>query len=105
MHFTVVFESDESHDLSYGLVFIPCPVWMRGDKEIINLHPARPNYEAGDLLPLLKQENLAPLLAAGRKNAAIVVHRTGHGTEAQLTLLRKDLEQAGFRVEQIRFAP
>ena len=42
MHFTVVFNSHESHDLSYGLVFTPCPIWKKGNKELINLHPDEP---------------------------------------------------------------
>ena len=39
MHFTVVFDGHEDTDLSYGLVFVPCPVWMEGKRELANLHP------------------------------------------------------------------
>jgi hypothetical protein len=49
MQFTFVFESSEGIDLSYLLCFIPCPVWKKGDFEVINLHPEYPDLKLGDL--------------------------------------------------------
>ena len=43
MKFTVVFASSDSTDLSYGLVFIPCPAWVRGNRVILNLNPENPH--------------------------------------------------------------
>lgn len=103
MHFTVVFNSHESHDLSYGLVFTPCPVWMKGNKELINLHPDNPHYKPGDLQALLDKEDLNRLFAEDSKSAAIIIHSTGHGTRQYLANLRADLEGAGFSVQELSF--
>jgi len=104
MHFTVVFNSHESHDLSYGLVFTPCPIWRKGDKELINLHRDNPHYERGDIQPLLNKENLTRLLAEDKpKSAAILIHSTGHGTPQDLANLRADLQAAGFSVQEVSF--
>ncbi len=98
MKFTVVFHTHEACDLSYGLVFIPCPVWIRGETEIINLHPEDPAYRLGDVLRLLEQENIESSLREGRKECLLVVHETGYGTREDLETLRTDLERAGFTV-------
>lgn len=103
MHFSVVFESHESYDLSYSLVFTPVPVWKKGEKEIINLHKDRPHYERGDLAPLLKRENVEAHLAPSAKNAFVIVHRTGHGTPEYLAALQADLKAAGFAVQTGEF--
>ena len=103
MHFTIVFESHESSDLSYGLVFIPCPVWMKGGQELINLHPQNPNYERGDLTPLLNKERVKSKIAKGIKNAVVIIHNTGHGTEKHLSNICADLKESGFAVQQIKF--
>jgi hypothetical protein len=34
MKFTIVFPSEEHIDRSYGLVFIPSPVWVLGDRKL-----------------------------------------------------------------------
>lgn len=103
MHFSVVFESHESYDLSYSLVFTPVPVWKKGDKELVNLHRDRPHYEVGDLAPLLKLENVEAYLAPDAKNAYIIVHRTGHGTPEYLATLQADLRRAGFTTRIAEF--
>ena len=103
MHFTVVFEAQESDNLSYGLVFVPCPVWKKGDEQMINLHPELPQYKKGDLGPLLSQERLERKFAEGGRRAVVVVHRSGHGTEEDLATLGADLKEAGFAVQEVRF--
>lgn len=102
MKFTVVFESHESHDKSYGLVFIPCPVWVRGKEEIVNLHPSSPNYTEGDLQPLLAREFENVYIEQENKTAVVVVHPTGNGNEDHLNILLDDLGKAGFKTHVIR---
>jgi len=99
VHFTVVFESPESCDNSFGLVFTPCPVWVRGETDLINLHPENPHYLKGDLIPLIKSGFMNRSLIQDEKVAVVVVHSTGHGTEDYLSLLLDDLESEGFTVE------
>ena len=40
------------------LVFIPCPVWIKGDEQLINLNPSSPRYQLGSVKKLLDKENL-----------------------------------------------
>lgn len=98
MHFTVIFRSHESVDLSFSLVFTPVPVWMDGDREVVNLHRDNPAYERGDLELLLSREGVMAKLAVGSKDVVLVVHDTGHGTQQDLLNLHADLAQAGFAV-------
>lgn len=73
MHFTVPLGSDTSrgHNFSFGLVLLPCPVWVRGD------------------------ERLGAKLE-GARSAVVVIHDGGHGTSDDLTALVEDLEKEGF---------
>jgi len=103
MHFTVIFESHESHDLSYGLVFTPCPIWKKGDTKIITLHPQIPHYQKGYLTPLLIKENIEKKLSTDSKKAIIIVHNNDHGTENYLACLQSDLIHEGFNVQQLIF--
>ena len=98
MHFTVVFKSHESVDLSYSVVFTPCPVWMQGTKEVVNVHPDSPHYEPGDLIPLLESTDIEAKLGDGVRMATIVAHPDGHGTYEYLKALREDLEDHAFEV-------
>lgn len=98
MKFTVVFHTQEACDLSYGLVFVPCPAWIRGEDEIINLHPEDPAYRPGGVQRLLEQENIESFLLEGRRGCLLVVHDTGYGTQQDFETLRTDLEGAGFTV-------
>lgn len=104
MHFTVVFNSHESYDLSYSLLFMPCPVWLRGGQEVLNLHPANPHYQRGDFRRLLEKESIAVNLADGPRQVAIVAHASGHGSEADLALLQSDLREEGFSVQMLSFS-
>lgn len=104
MNFTVVFNGQESFDLSYLLLFIPCPVWQHGKREIVNLHPENPNYRGGDLGVLLKKEEIGKKLAPGVKQAAIVVHGLGNGRQEDLRALEEELWAEGFRVSVVFFS-
>lgn len=99
MHFTVNFRSSDVYgqDYSYGLVFIPCPVWVRGASEIVNLNPEKPAYRLGSVRELLKHEHLEDVLS-DKKEAVIVVHSIGYGTVQDLQLLQNDLINEGFLV-------
>jgi hypothetical protein len=90
MQFTFVFESIEGQNSSYLLCFIPCPVWKKGDKEIINLHPEFPHLKSGDIKSLIEKENLR-----GLKKVALVVHETGHGSEKDLDCVVLELTDLG----------
>jgi hypothetical protein len=99
MKFTVVFSSHEQHDLSFGLVFIPCPVWVQGEKEIINLHPETPAYLPGDLKKLLVA--VPALNNLPRASCVLVIHPDGYGSQQDYRLLAEDLAKEGFGFQQV----
>jgi len=105
MHFTVVFRSHESADLSFSLVFTPVPVWMQGDRKIVNLyqevHQDHQGYELGDLKPLFKRAHVEAKLAQGARNAVVIVQDTGHGSKDDLANLKADLVSEGFSLQEI----
>jgi hypothetical protein len=99
MKFTVVFSSHESCDLSYGLVFIPCPVWMQGEREILNLNPENPYYQPGSVRRLWEAERVkTKLLADGMHACTVVIHPVGNGSWQDLHALVADLKAEGFSV-------
>ena len=75
MHFTVHLRSKDTYqdDYSYGLVFIPCPVWTKGAREVLNLNPERPDYCEGSIAKLIKKERLKKKLTE-QKEAIILIH-------------------------------
>lgn len=97
MQFSFVFESKEGQNSSYLLCFIPCPVWKKGDKEIINLHPEFPHLKPGDIKSLIEKENLHEF-----KSVALVVHQTGHGSEKDLDCIIEEFSELGSRINTIR---
>jgi len=105
MHFTVVFRSHESIDLSFSLVFTPVSIWMQGDRKIVNLyqdvHQDHSGYELGDLRPLLELADVEAKLAQGARNAVVIVQDTGHGSKDDLANLKADLASEGFSVQEI----
>ena len=99
MKFTVVFASSDSTDLSYGLVFIPCPAWVRGDRVILNLNPENPHYQPGSVRKLLSAERIgSPRRAEGPQTCTVVIHPQGHGSWPELQALVSDLTSEGLRV-------
>jgi hypothetical protein len=58
MRFTVIFDSAEAEDHSFGLVFVPCPVWVQGVRTSLNLNPESPRYEVGSVHRLLDKEQI-----------------------------------------------
>ena len=61
MHFTVHFRGKHSHggDFSYGLVFVPCPVWVKGNQQLLSLNPQSPRLQPGCVQKLLDLERAA----------------------------------------------
>jgi hypothetical protein len=100
MKFTLIFPATESTDLSVGLVFAPCPMWVVGEKILLNPHPSDPSYQIGDfkqLLGHLKNNNM--ILNDLRKEIDtifIIVHHVGHGTSTDLYNLISEIKQLGF---------
>lgn len=101
MKFTVVFPSREFEDLSFGVVFVPCICWVRGNKILLNPHQTKPHYRKGDLHDFLDQTGTRQKIAAEPKSVVLTVHSTGHGTEKDLELLREDLWEMGFEVKVV----
>ena len=102
MHFTVVFDSDESCDASFGLVFTPCAAWVQGRNEISVPHRERPKYERGDLREFTATQCFKSLEPFETDRVVIIVHGTGHGTEDDLKKLKDDLAEAAYEVIEIR---
>ena len=98
MHFTLVFRSNEATDRSYGMVFIPCPCWVRGSEVLINLNPHTPELEPGSVKRLIEREKLRPAENEGRAQCTIVAHPEGHGGYKEMGILRGELQDAGFGV-------
>lgn len=99
MHFTVSFRGSQTYgdDHSFGLVFVPCPVWVRGRQQLINLNPERPDYRPGSVRRLLEHEGLSSQLGEPMA-ASILVHPIGHGSVTDLNSLPRDLADEGFVV-------
>ena len=103
MKFTLVFPSHESTDVSVGLVFTPCPVWLLGGQELLNAHPRNPHYMSGDLQHMLDISELRPLISRKESIKAVVIcHPAGHGTEEYLNLLLDDLCKERFDPQVVR---
>jgi len=100
MHFTVLLRSDMSreHNFSFGLVFVPCPVWVRGNEQLLVPDPSTPQYQLGSLGKLLGHEELGAKLE-GARSAVVVIHDGGLGTSDDLTALVEDLEKEGFSAQ------
>lgn len=96
MKFTVVFEGSESVDLSFGLCFIPVPVWMRGAQELLNLHPERPYLQPGSVKRLRALPEVQDEFKSIGTNVTVVAHPLGCGTDADLQVLLADLASEGF---------
>lgn len=101
MHFTITFESAEDRDYSYGLVFVPCPVWVQGTSQILNLTPENPKYTKGRVRRLLASQP-QELSEAPAKRCVVIAHASGHGTAEDLNELIRDLEMDAFEVTLLR---
>lgn len=100
MHFTVVFRSRESADLSCGVVFNPAPTLLWNGHEV-RLRSNGSRLERGDFLTVFHLAGFDQRRAKSSKDALVVVHDTGEGTEYDLANLRADLEAEGYEVQQV----
>ena len=101
MRFTVTFQAAEDRDYSYGLVFTPCPVWVQGTREILNLNPESPHYNLGGVKRLFAKERME-LGESNEKRCVVVAHADGYGEEEDLAGLMKDLGSEGFSPNLLR---
>jgi len=101
MNFTVKFiNGSDTESLTFDLVFTPSPVWMQSQREIIQLNPESPKYQAGSLRILMHQ---VPVLAhLQNKECTVFVHESGNGSKEDLKTLVTDLKSHGFMVQVIR---
>ena len=99
MHFEIILRDKNyiAQHLSYGLVFIPSPVWIKGREQIINLNPNSPKYQKGSIKKLLEKENLK-FDKDGNNEAVIVINNIGNGESDDLVNLESDLKSNGFNV-------
>jgi hypothetical protein len=104
MKFTLVFPSAEATDLSVGLVFAPCAMWVQGGKTLLNPHPAQPHYQAGDLQTFLAHQGFAQKISPHTPVMTLVIHPIGHGSLDDMSLLLEDLEAAQFRPVVVQLA-
>lgn len=103
MRFTVIFDSPEDRDYSYGLVFVPSPVWVQGSSQILNLNPEDARYTIGSVRRLLAVEP-TELAEGSPKQCVVLAHGEGNGTFEDLRELMRDLELDGFRVTLLKSA-
>ena len=101
MKFTLIFSTNESTDLSIGMIFVPCLVWTIGSKHFWNPHRNEPNYLSGDFQNLLKKmhetENLNQALSQrANQKIFVIVHDVGNGTSEDLTKLLDDIKLTGY---------
>lgn len=99
MRFSVIFENNqEGIGASYDLLFAPCPIWVAGKKEIINLNPSEPVLNSDCVIKLIECENLHDI-----KKCIIVVHSIGHAGLDSLNILKSALEVEGIKYCVIDF--
>ena len=96
MHFTIVFDSQEGHDLAAGLVFKPSPVWVAGGQDLVSLHPDSPHYRRGDLRRLLDHPAMQRPCPTDSDGAVVVIHDSGYGEQRDLDALLADLADEGY---------
>lgn len=96
MKFTVVFNSHESKDYSYGLIFDPCPEWVKTGEHLLSLNSDNPKYQLGSIKKLIKKENIDIDNDLISRKVKLIVHDIGNGSEHDLHTLQEDLKNEGF---------
>lgn len=100
--FTVVFRT-QSQNLSYRLVFEPCPCWVKNDENwLINLNPENPQYQKGGVRRLIEQEKLYRYFEDD-KECMIIIQNQGYGDYQDYINLEQDLIEEGFSVQVCSF--
>ena len=96
MKFTLVFSGDEGFDCTVGCVFASSLVWKVGNRTVFTPHPEQPLYQRQDLQNLIEQTGLGRKIQSSNKKMCLVVHDFGHGSDACLLALERDLVDCGF---------
>ena len=79
------------------------PCLDTGERKVLSPHPNDPSYRRGDLRLSLAKESLAENLDAAQKQAVIIVHPSGHGSEDDLSALQDDMRDEGFAFRTLDF--
>ena len=88
MHFSLQFDTSET-SRTYDLQYIPSPVWVIDEKQVLNLN-LKGYYELGGIEKLLiKEESYFNSISKGL--VRITLHEYGHGEAKCLALLIQDL--------------
>jgi hypothetical protein len=88
MRFSLIFENNaEGYGSSYDLIFAPCPCWVQGNYEILNMNPESPELLPGSVNRLIEKEKLGFV-----KKCIVIVHSVGQGDEKSLKQLMRDLD-------------
>ena len=100
MHFNVRFTSDDTYEknFSYGLVFVPTPVWIKGSQKLIIINNGGPKYKKGGVIQLIKEEKLDKYLVSKNPRAIISIDKIGHGNTKDLNVLIDDLTDNGITI-------
>ena len=91
---------DEGPSRTYDLVFHPCPVWMRGEAQIVIPDSSNPRYCAGHLRVLFEHEGLDEIVVPDSR-VNVVSHGQGLGESDDAILLMKDIRAEGFSIAPI----
>ena len=89
MYFSLLFDSEEP-PRTYDLLYIPSPVWMKDEKEVLNLGFGG-YYELGGIEKLLQKEEEYFNNILRPDIVEIIIHEDGHGEAKCLALLILDL--------------
>ena len=102
MHFGIVLIKEnnysESQEFYYSLQFLPVPIILKQNKQILNLNPSSPQYKLGSMRKLIEKENLK-FNSEDNNEAVIMIKDKGHGTKQDLRELKSDLKSNGFNVK------
>ncbi len=98
MHFEIILRSDQTYEkhFSYGLVFIPGPVWIKGASHLVNMSN-KPTLQKGCVKKLINSEGLQRVFKDNLE-AIIIIRNIGHGSNKDLQVLKKDLQDEGFKI-------
>ena len=97
MHFELTLRSDKTYEkhYSYGLIFIPGPVWIKENSKLINMSQ-NPRLELGSI-KITEHEAISNLFQDNLE-AIINIRNIEAWTDEDLNTLEQDLNNHGFSV-------
>ncbi|MGF7058637.1 hypothetical protein [Brassicibacter mesophilus] len=103
---TLILKAENGYQVTYQLVYQPCPIWSINDEWIINLNPESPYYKEGNFQKLLDYHNnevVGRTLDEDKECILILSKETfEHGVE-EVRKVKKDIENTGFKVKLLYF--